>query len=471
MDVQKCNNYINKVWNNSIISTLENYIRIPNKSPIFDANWQKNGYMAQAVELIKCWCENNAPNGMELKVLQINNRTPLIYIDINGDPSRNTILLYGHLDKQPEMTGWDNNFGPWKPVIMNNKLYGRGGADDGYAIFSAITAINALQDQNIPHGRCIIIIEASEESGSIDLPLYITELESSIGKPDLIICLDSGCGNYEQMWVTTSLRGIVGGRLKVQVTEQGIHSGIASGVVPCSFRIARKLLSRIENEDTGKIILPELQVEIPNDRLKEAEETAKVLQNNIYHELPFVHDARPITEDLVELVLNKTWRSFLSIIGIDGIPSIDAAGNVHRTYTELKLSIRIPPILEANDAAEAIKNKLEYAPPYNALVNYDIEDVASGWNAPKTEEWVHLVADDASKMFFGKEVQYIGEGGTIPFMGMLGEMFPDAQFIITGVLGPKSNAHGPNEFLHLSYVEKLTGSIAYIIGNYHKKQP
>ncbi|NQY43338.1 MAG: M20/M25/M40 family metallo-hydrolase [Legionellales bacterium] len=469
MDIKKTTDFINNLWQGTILETLKEYIRIPNKSPLFDKDWEKNGYMNEAVKLIQQWCNANAPEGMKLQVVQENGKTPLIYIEVEGDPSRGTVLFYGHLDKQPEMQGWDKNLGPWKPVIKDNKLYGRGGADDGYAIFLIISAIKALQAQNLPHAKCIIIIEASEESGSIDLPFYIQKMELSKVNPDLIFCLDSGCGNYEQMWVTTSLRGIVGGKLKVQVTGEGVHSGLASGIVPCSFNIIRQLLNRIEDQDTGIINIPELQVDIPLNRIQESKDAAEILQDKIYQDLPFLRETKPINNNNVELLLNRTWRSFLSITGANGLPGIELAGNVHRTYTELKLSIRIAPTLDAKKVASTLKKVLEKSPPYNSLVEYNAFEVASGWNAPLTDEKIHALTDDASRIFFGNGVQYIGEGGSIPFMYMLGEMFPNAQFIITGVLGPKSNAHGPNEFLELNYVKKLTACVAHILGNFINK--
>ena len=210
--------------------------------------------MEKVVEQFAAWCRNQDIKGMRLDVIRLPERTPLIYIDIPGD-IENTVLLYGHLDKQPEMSGWAKGFGPWKPVLKNNKLYGRGGADDGYAIFTSLLAIKILEAQNIPRARCVVIIEACEESGSYDLPFYIDHLKDKLGKPELVICLDSGCGNYDQLWSTTSLRGLVGGELKIEVLDEGIHSGDASGIVPSSFRLLRQILDRIEDPVSGQILV------------------------------------------------------------------------------------------------------------------------------------------------------------------------------------------------------------------------
>ena len=174
----------------------------------FDADWVAHGYMDQAVALMETWAKAQPIAGMTVEVVRLEGRTPLIYIDIPAsgpETGEDVVLLYGHLDKQPEMTGWDDDLGPWKPVLKGDRLYGRGGADDGYAIFGSLTAVMALQAQQLPHARCVVLIEACEESGSYDLPAYVDHLAARIGKPSLVVCLDSGCGNYEQLWCTCLL--------------------------------------------------------------------------------------------------------------------------------------------------------------------------------------------------------------------------------------------------------------------------
>src|SRR6185369_10873535 len=227
--------------------------------------------------------------------------------DVPGT-SPETILLYGHCDKQPEMVGWDDGLGPWKAVRRGDRLYGRGAQDDGYAVFCALTAIEAVQRAGVPHARCLVLIEASEESGSPDLPAYMEQLASRIGEPDLVICLDSGCGNYDQLWGTTSLRGIVNGLLTVKVLTEGVHSGAASGIVPSSFRIARQLLSRIENVETGEIIVPELQVAIPQDRVTQAQAAADILGNTVITELPFTDGTQAMAASNTDAIIQKTWK-------------------------------------------------------------------------------------------------------------------------------------------------------------------
>ncbi|OGT45170.1 MAG: peptidase M20 [Gammaproteobacteria bacterium RIFCSPHIGHO2_12_FULL_41_20] len=469
MNLQENKKFINQQWDNSIIPALSDYIRIPNKSPAFDPDWQANGHMAQAVKLIVDWCKTNAVESMQLDVVQLANRTPLLFIEIPGS-SNETILLYGHLDKQPEMQGWESNLGPWNPVIKGDKLYGRGAADDGYAIFASLTAINALRAQQQPHARCIIIIEASEESGSSDLVHYIDALKERIGQPDLVICLDSGCGNYEQLWLTTSLRGLVNGSLTINVLKEGVHSGSASGIVPACFRILRQLLNRIESATTGEILLSDLFVDIPGIRSHQAEQAVQVLGKTIFDKLPFQKQVQPQSNNLQDLLLNQTWRPALSIIGIEGIPSIAYAGNVTLPSLTVKLSMRLPPTCNAEHAACTLKTTLEQNPPYQAQIRFDIHDAGSGWNAPAEKAWLTTATHEISKNYFGKEAVYLGEGGSIPFMGMLGKRFPQAQFLITGVLGPASNAHGPNEFLHIPTGKKLTCCIAEIIAKHYARR-
>src|SRR5215472_273805 len=271
MDTEALNAFVAKVWDDEITGELTQYIRIPAKSPAFDPDWAANGHIDVAVEHMVGWARPKveALPGATLEVVRLEGRTPVILIEAPGDID-DTVLLYGHLDKQPEMTGWSDGLGPWEPVLKDDRLYGRGGADDGYAIYASLTALLALQEQGVERARCVVLIEACEESGSYDLPFYVDHLAGRIGKPSLVVCLDSGCANYEQLWLTTSLRGLAGGNLMVKVLEEGVHSGDASGVVASSFRILRSLLSRLEDETSGRIKPQDLYVEIPAQRMEQA---------------------------------------------------------------------------------------------------------------------------------------------------------------------------------------------------------
>jgi acetylornithine deacetylase/succinyl-diaminopimelate desuccinylase-like protein len=470
MNKQQAFAFINDTWEDSIIPTLMDYIQIPNKSPQFDKNWQSHGYMDQAVNLIAHWCKTHSAKGMKLEVIRLEGRTPLIYIDIPGTENHHdTVLLYGHLDKQPEMTGWDADLHPWRPVLREDKLYGRGAADDGYAAFASLTAINTLQEQNISHARCVILIEACEESGSYDLPFYIDALKDRIGTPSLVICLDSGCGNYEQLWATTSLRGLVTVKLKIEVLKQGVHSGSGSGIAPSCFLVLRQLLSRIEDEMTGEIIVDDLFVTIPEQRKQQAEQAAAVLGDSIYNDLPFHEGVKPRVGSVADLILNRTWKPALSVIGLDGLPAIEHAGNVTIPSLTVKLSMRLPPTCDPKVAAETLVDLLSKNPPFDAQIECTIPEAAAGWNAPAEAAWLAKAIKQASEDYFGKPAVGMGEGGSIPFMGMLGKQFPEAQFLITGVLGPGSNAHGPNEFLHIPTGKKLTACVAQVLAEHYQR--
>ncbi|MFC6839050.1 M20 family metallopeptidase [Xanthomonas theicola] len=470
MDNAKIDRFLSEKWDDDIVPQLVDYIRIPNTSPMFDADWVAHGYMADAVELMERWARAQAIPGLQVEVVQLDGRTPLLYLDVPAtgtETGADTVLLYGHLDKQPEMTGWDADLGPWTPVLKGDRLYGRGGADDGYALFGSLAAILALQDQGIAHARCVVLIEACEESGSYDLPAYVDHLAERIGKPSLVVCLDSGCGNYEQLWCTTSLRGLAGGNFSVKVLSEGVHSGDASGVVPSSFRVLRELLSRLEDEATGKIKVEGLYAEIPDERLAQARRVAEVLGEEVYSKFPFLPGMRPMHHDPAELVLNRTWRPALSVTGADGLPPLASSGNVLRPQTAVKLSLRLPPTLDGKRAGELLKDVLLRDPPYGAQVTLALEKSSSGWNAPAQSPWLTGAIEAASQAAFGKPAMYMGEGGSIPFMGMLGEKFPGAQFMITGVLGPHSNAHGPNEFLHLPMGKRVTACVSKVIAEHH----
>jgi acetylornithine deacetylase/succinyl-diaminopimelate desuccinylase-like protein len=466
MDKTAIQTYVNELWDKSIVPELMEYVRIPNKSPAFDREWQTHGYIDQVTKQFERWARSHAPEGARIEVVRLEGRTPVIVIDIPGKSS-DCILLYGHLDKQPEMTGWREGLEPWKPVIEGDRLYGRGAADDGYAMFASLAAIGALWSKSVPHARCVVLIEACEESGSFDLPHYMEHLGDRLGKPSLVIGLDSGCGTYDQLWCTTSLRGLVGGTLTVEVLTEGVHSG-ASGMVADSFRIARQLISRIEDEKTGRIIPQEFYGSIPESRVRQAGVAAAALGDSIITDFPFAGGMSPVTTDLTELILNRDWRPALSIIGVEGMPAIGSAGNVLRPLTALKLSLRIPPGCDPKSANEKLKNLIEADPPYGAKVTFKPDWGAAGWNAPELAPWLARSLEQASRDFFGKPPAFMGLGGTIPFMSMLGERFPQAQFLITGVLGPHSNAHGPNEFLHIPAGKMLTGCVAQVIADHFK---
>jgi acetylornithine deacetylase/succinyl-diaminopimelate desuccinylase-like protein len=459
------NAFIDETWERSILGVLHEYLRIPNKSPFFDPQWAEHGHMERAVQLVEGWCRSRDIAGMQVEVVRLPGRTPLLFVEVAG-AACGTVLLYGHLDKQPELSGWMDGTAPFQPTQLGDRLYGRGGADDGYAVFAALTAIEAVQRDGGKHARCVLVIECCEESGSPDLPAYMEHLSARIGQVDLVICLDSGCGDYARLWTTTSLRGMLVGNLTVQVLREGVHSGDASGIVPSSFRIARALLSRLEDERTGKLRVRDLYVAIPKHRVAEARATAKVLGKGVVGGFPWAGRTQPMLRDTTQLVLNRTWRPTLSIVGAAGMPAPDDAGSVLRTHTTLTLSIRLPPTCDAERARKAVTRLLTSKPPHGAKVTFEAEKGSSGWNAPPLAPWLAKSLSAASKASFGKDTCAMGEGGSIPFMGMLGKRFPRAQFVITGVLGPQSNAHGPNEFLHIPTAKRLTACIARVLADH-----
>jgi acetylornithine deacetylase/succinyl-diaminopimelate desuccinylase-like protein len=471
LDSATVKRFVDQVWGNEIVPTLVEYIKIPNKSPMFDPDWVAHGYMDAAVAMFEAWARAKiaAFPGATLEIVRLGGRTPVIVIEIPGD-TPDTVLLYGHLDKQPEMVGWEDGYGPWLPRIDGDKLYGRGGADDGYAMFGALTALAALQDQGIPHARAFVLIEACEESGSYDLPFYVDHLAARIGSPSLVVCLDSGCGNYDQLWLTTSLRGVVAGTLNVEILREGVHSGHASGIVPSSFRIFRQLLSRLEDEATGAVRPEALYAQIPAERVAQARQAAASLGEIVSSEFPFVPGAGAVDDDLTELMLNRSWRPQLAVTGMAGLPQPGDAGNVLLPFTTAKLSLRIPPTLDAAAATATVKTLLETDPPYGAKVEFSGQVGSSGWNAPALAPWLEAALAKASAAAFGAPPAYVGEGGSIPFMAMLGERFPAAQFVVTGVLGPHSNAHGPNEFLHIPTGRKITEVIAHVLADHRARR-
>lgn len=485
MNTEKLREFIAAAWaheNNpsTIIDALQRYIAIPNASPGFDPDWTQNGHMdaavdlfVQSVERLKAeWgtaaadISTTVLGGADAPEIDENGqrRSPLLVVDIPASGGEGCVLLYGHLDKQPGLDDrWSEGLGPYRPVLRDGKLYGRGGADDGYALFGALSAVMALRAQGAPHSRCVILIESCEESGSADLEHYVQKLRSSLGGVSLIVCLDSGCGDYQRLWLTNSLRGVVSGTLSVSVLREGVHSGDASGVAPSPFRIARQLLSRLENEATGEILPDFLKADIPPDIRRLTAATAAHLGDGVYNHFPFLDGVRPVDERQDELSLNRSWRSQLAVKGLDGVPPVAGSGNVLLPDIALGLSLRLPPTIDSVEAGAKLKALLEDKPPYRAKVSFTIEGCGNGWNAPGDAGWLNRAVDEASETYFGAPAMASGEGGSIPFMGMLAEVFPGAAFLVTGVLGPGSSAHGPDEFLHLQTAERVAMSVAHVI--------
>ena len=464
---------VSQAWDGDILRQLTDYIQIPAKSPSFDAQWAEHGHLEAVLRNAAEWVEAQKVEGLQLEIIRLPGRTPVMFFDIPATlaHAQQTVLMYGHMDKQPEFSGWRNDLGPWTPKYEEGKLYGRGGADDGYAVYASIAAVQALKNQNTPHPRIVGLIETCEESGSYDLLPYVDALRPRLGNVGLVICLDSGAGNYDQLWLTTSLRGMASGTLKVEVLTEGIHSGDASGLVPSSFRIMRQVLDRLEDSATGRLLPASFHCEVPADRLAQARATAAILGDEVYKRFPWAHYdcggstafALPTTTDPLQALLNRTWTPTLSVTGAEGFPALKDAGNVLRPYTAFKLSLRLPPLVDAAQAVADMKALLEDNAPYQARVTFESGGGATGWNAPSTTPWFESALNAASLAHFGAPVGYIGQGGTIPLMNMLSQGFPTAQMMVCGVLGPKSNAHGPNEFLHVPYAKRLTAAVAQVI--------
>ena len=457
---------VRRLWADDILPSLSGLVAIPALSPGFDPDWANSGHLAAAVEHVRNWLGSRAIPGASIDVVELPGRSPVLLLDVpatEGAEDKGTVLLYGHLDKQPPLGGWSEGLGPWKPVVKDGKLYGRGSADDGYAGYAATAALEALREAGGSHARAVVLLETGEESGSPDLPAYLEHLSDRLGEVTFVVCLDSGGNDYERMWLTTSLRGLVQLHLTVRVLDSGQHSGLASGVVPSSFRVLRELLDRVENAETGHLLLDELYVDIPADRAAEAEAAAAAAPGAMKKAFPLHGGTTTVHEDEVELLLNNSWRPTLSVIGASGFPEPIDAGNVLRAHSTLALGFRLPPTADSAAALGALEKALTTDVPYSATVELAGLEHADGWNAPATAPWLSASLDEVSSTVFNAPWRAMGLGGSIPFMGLLGEKYPNAQFLVTGALGPDSNAHVPDEWLNLAQAERVTTAVAHIL--------
>ena len=445
------------------LETLERYVAIPCLSPMFDAHWQESGYLDEAVDLLAQWCRQRRLQNFDVKVQRLAERTPMLVVTVEATHQRpGTVVLYGHLDKQPPLGEWSEGLAPFVPVRRGNRLYGRGVADDGYATFSSLLALEALEADGVEHGRCVVLIEASEESASSDLEAHLDALQQELGDVELMICLDSGALTYDRLWVTTSLRGVVNVELTVSVLSQGQHSGVASGVVPSSFRVLRQLLERIEDSSTGEIELRELHAPIPESHVLAARKIAEEFGDVVAHELPTLPGLTLMGSDAEDRLLRRTWAPTLSVVGMGGIPSPEIAGNVLRPSTTAVLSFRLPPSVDPDVAVDALRAALTTNVPSHAQVSATFHP-AKGWVAPALAPWLERALDDASMSAFGRPPGFTGEGGSIPFLGSLAQRYPKVQFVATGVLGPQSNAHGIDEMLDLDMAVGVTNAVVSVL--------
>jgi acetylornithine deacetylase/succinyl-diaminopimelate desuccinylase-like protein len=450
------------------LETLSTYATIPCLSPMFDANWSENGHLDRAVELLSQWARARELASIDVSVHRLDGRTPMLCITVDATcNSKGTAVLYGHLDKQPPLGDWSEGLDPFLPVRRGDRVFARGIADDGYSMFAALLAIEAMERQGIPHTRCVVLIEASEESGSSDLDAYLDLLTEHLGQVELMICLDSGALTYDRLWVTNSLRGIVNIELEVRVLEQGQHSGSASGVVPSSFRILRQLIERVEDSATGTILVKELLCPIPEEHRLAAISIAQEFGDVIAHELPTLEGVTLMGDSAEDRILRRTWYPTLSLVGMGGIPDPAIAGNVLRPFTSAVLSFRLPPSVDAKVAAQALVRTLTSDVPSSAKVTCTAH-AADGWVSPPLAPWLRLALDEASEQAFGRAAGFMGEGGSIPFLASLAKRYPGVQFVATGVLGPQSNAHGIDEMLDLPTVVGVTNSVISVLAAYAK---
>jgi len=459
------------------LPVLETYTTIPCLSPAFDAQWAENGAIDRAAELLAEFARERTFEAADVTIHRLDGRTPVLCIvieattdDEESEDDRGTVVLYGHLDKQPPLGDWSEGLDPFIPVRRGNRLYGRGVADDGYSTFAALLSIEALEREGIPHPRCVVLIEASEESGSPDLDAYLDYLAPKLGAVELLICLDSGALSYDRLWVTTSLRGVINATVRIDVLDQGVHSGVGSGVVPSSFRVLRQLLDRIEDATTGSVLLEELHVDIPQSVLDAARATAEEFGDISLSALPLIEGLEPMGSNASDRILNRTWRPTLSITGVDGIPSTALAGNVLRPFTSVTLSLRLPPLVDANAALEALITTLTTTPPQGARISVSDTAAGQGWASPELAPWLETAVATASQSAFGRGPGFTGEGGSIPFLASLASRYPGVQFVATGVLGPHSNAHGIDEMLDLEMCVNVTNAVSAIVAAFSQRK-
>lgn len=471
--LKKIYDEVSKEWQESVEEALKAFVRLPALSPDFDKNWEQNGVLEEALLRAKAWAEAQGLKGLHCEIIKDPGQTPCLLIEIDSTSAHSfekSVFFYGHLDKQPPNDGWDEDKGAWKPVIQNGRLFGRGAVDDGYSFYTAIAAVKALETLGIPHPRCVGLFETCEESSSRHYEEYLNKCADRLGDIGLVIALDSCCGDYDRLWITHSLRGMLGGTIEVRTLKVGVHSGEASGIVPGSFMILRQLLDRIEDSRTGEILPEVFKTKISEPVRRQNKEVVDCLGDLVVKSYPWYDKTEPLTKDPYEALLNRNWRPELTVTGIDGIPSVENAGNVMRPFTRAKVGLRLPPDVKAEKASKDFQEIITSNPPFNAEVRYVPSVASNGWVAPQPAEWVRKAFEESSEAYWGNKPAFLGMGGSIPLLNVFSRTWPDAQYMVAGALGPNSNAHGPNESLHIDYCLKQTAAVAYIMSQYKESK-
>ena len=453
---------ISEFWDKKALPSLMDFIRIPALSTAFDAEWKKHGYLYQTCEHVAAWIQKQIPDA-KCEIIQDGERTPCLFVEIlskNVEKNDTTVAFYGHFDRQPEASGWGEGLGPWNPVIRNGKLYGRGTSDDGYSVYMMIAAIAALREKQIDHPRCIGIFETQEESGSLDLPYYLQKLKDRFNNPTSLFVLDSHCGDYQRVWLSASLRGIMSGTLTVKTLDHGVHSGTYSGMVPDAFAIAQTLLTRLHDPITGEVKIDACHTQIPETRRQQLTYASEVLGDLVWNHSPLLEGVSTKLNKNDEILVNITWKPALTVIGVEGLPCIANAANVVTKEVKFALSMRLPPNINTKLAAQSVRETLLKNPPYGAHVDWTNVNVHPGWAMKSANVKNEELLDQASQIVFGQKAVFTGQGGSMSVIADFEKTFPNSTIVLTGILGPDSNAHAPNESLDIQYTKQLTEVIS-----------
>ena len=470
MDTELLKKYVDKQFTLNILPNLMNFIRIPNLSPLFDPNWKTNGYLFKAANLIVSYAKSLNIKNAEINLLQDSGHTPMVFIEIPASRKNDnrTVIFYGHYDKQPYGTGWDKDKSPTNPVIVDGRLYGRGSADDGYASFSILTAIKTCQEFNCLMPRICCLFEGAEESTDADLKYYFDKLIPILGDNVVaFIPLDSGCPDYDRLWMANSLRGIVDIDVNIQTLDQESHYGPeASGIIAENLFLMRKIYDGLVDSTNGEFKLEEFKIaedKIPAIVMEQMQKEIEIVGDNFIKNIPLYEGVSPLKTDVKELMINNRWKPSCFILGIDNCPKTEDRGFGVSSGINVRMSIRIPPTVDKNKAIEALKKALSDNIYFGAQVKLGYLDYGEGVLLANMSNKVKNILNKASLEFFGNESVFTGVGGSIPFIGYFQSKYPNTDIICTGIVGSDSHEHGPNENLNIEACKKMVCVLCYFL--------
>ncbi len=426
----------------SVRADLERMVRIPSVAfPGFDQT-----HVQRSAELVAQLCRDAGVP--DVQILRVEGGAPAVVGRIPAPPGRPTVLLYAHHDVQPtgDEAKWQS--APFEPTEQGGRLYGRGAADDKAGVAAHLAAVRAFGER--PPVGVTLFIEGEEECGSPTLEAFLHQY-ADILAADVLVLADSMNWEVGTPALTTSLRGLVDCYVEVRTLDHGVHSGMYGGVVPDALTSMCRLLATLHDEK-GDVAVGGLQaagptaVEMPEERLR--------AESSVLDEVQLIGSGS-ITE--------RNWhKASVSVIGLD-CPSVKDASNTLVPTVRAKISMRLAPGQDQEQAMVALTEHLESRAPWGARVTVTRGELGAPYRIDASGPAYDVAREAFRTAWDGTAPVDIGIGGSIPFVAEFADAFPKAAILVTGVEDPDARAHGANESLHLAEWRRACLAEAFLL--------